>query len=79
MLVASALANRPAGDFANTLNTGTWTGVNDLGLSWNASGGIIQLNGGTVATDSTARTPSATFHLGASNGSSFFFRAISQS
>jgi hypothetical protein len=57
----------------STGNTGTWTGANDLGLAWNASGGALQLNGGTVATDTTARTPSATFHLGSTSGSSAFF------
>lgn len=57
----------------STANTGTWTGSNDLGLAWDASGGAIQLNGGSVATDSTARTPSATFHIGSTGGSSAFF------
>jgi hypothetical protein len=57
----------------STGNTGTWTGANDLGLAWNASGGAIQLNGGAIATDTTARTPTATFHLGSTSGSSAFF------
>jgi hypothetical protein len=57
----------------STANTGTWTGTNDLGLAWDGTGGAIQLNGGTIATDATARTPAATFHLGSTSGSSAFF------
>lgn len=57
----------------STANTGTWTGTNDLGLAWNGTGGAIQLNGGTIATDATARTPAATFHVGSTSGSSAFF------
>lgn len=56
----------------STGNTGTWTGANDLGLAFDGSGGRIQLNGGTVATDTTARTPAGTFHLGSTSGSSAF-------
>ena len=56
----------------STGNTATWTGANDLGLAWNAAGGAIQLNGGTIATDTQARTPSGTFHVGSTSGSSAF-------
>ncbi len=52
----------------STATTGTWTGTNDLGLAWDAAGGVIQLNSGTQATDATARTPATTFHLGATSG-----------
>lgn len=41
----------------------------DCGLAWDASGGRIQLNAGTVATDATARTPAGTFFLGSTSGS----------
>lgn len=67
------LGTTAVGATLSTGNTGTWTGANDLGLAWNASGGAIQLNGGSIATDATARTPSATFHVGSTSGSSAFF------
>lgn len=70
---AANLGTTAVGAALSTGNTGTWTGANDLGLAWNASGGAIQLNGGTIVTDATARTPSATFHLGSTSGSSAFF------
>jgi hypothetical protein len=70
---AGNLGTTSVGATLSTGNTGTWTGANDLGLAWNASGGAIQLNAGTIATDTTARTPAATFHLGSTSGSSAFF------
>jgi hypothetical protein len=70
---AGNLGTTAVGATLSAGNTGTWTAVNDLGLAWDGTGGIIQLNAGTVATDATARTPSAPFHLGSTNGSSAFF------
>lgn len=67
------LGTTAVGAALSTGNTGTWTGSNDLGLAWNASGGAIQLNAGTIVTDATARTPASTFHLGSTSGSSAFF------
>ncbi len=67
------LGTTSVGATLSTGNTGTWTGANDLGLAWDATGGIIQLNAGTVATDATARTPASTFHVGSTSGSSAFF------
>ncbi len=57
----------------STANTDTWTGSSILGLAWNGSGGIIQLDGGSTASDATARTPASTFHVGSTSGSSAFF------
>ena len=37
-------------------------------LAWNASGGKINLDGTTVVSDTTARTPAATFHVGTTSG-----------
>jgi hypothetical protein len=58
-----------------TPNTTTWSGTaqNDLGLAINLSGGVIQLNGGTTATDANGRAPSAPFKLGSTGGTSNFF------
>lgn len=56
----------------STANTGTWTGSNDCGLAWNASGGVVQLNGGSTASDAQARTPSATGFIGSTSGTSNF-------
>lgn len=69
---AGNIGTTAIGATLSTANTGTWTGANDLGLAWDASGGAIQLNGGTIVTDAIARTPSATFHLGSTSGSSAF-------
>lgn len=76
VLIGKTLGNvgtTAVGATLSTANTGTWTGSNDLGLAWNVAGGALQLNGGTLATDATARTPSATFHVGSTGGSSAFF------
>jgi hypothetical protein len=55
-----------------TGNTATHTTTEKLGLGWNASGRSLVLNGGTVATDAIAQTPSATQRLGSASGSSNF-------
>lgn len=62
----------------NTSNTGTWTSANDLGLAWNASGGIINLNA-TSTTDGVARTPASPIFVGATSGSSAFIDGYIQS
>ncbi len=58
----------------STATTGTWTGANDSGLAWDGTGGTLQLNAGTKATDAQARTPATTFHLGSTSGSSAVFQ-----
>jgi lysophospholipase L1-like esterase len=55
-----------------TANTGVWTGATKSFISWSPSGRSLSLNNGTPATDATAMTPSATFHLGSTSGSSAF-------
>ncbi len=57
----------------STATTATWTNATDAGLAWDASGGTLQLQAGTKATDAQARTPATTFHLGSTSGSSAFF------
>lgn len=69
---AGNLGTTALGAALSTGNTGTWTGANDLKLSWSPSAGSIQLNGGTVVTDAQARIPSATSHLGSTSGTSAF-------
>lgn len=61
------------GAVLSTANTGTWTGVNDCGLAWDATGGKVDLNNGTAVTDTTARTPSATTFIGSASGTSTFW------
>jgi hypothetical protein len=58
-----------------TPNTTAWAGTaqNDLGLAINLSGGVIQLNGGSLATDASGRAPSTPFKLGSTSGTSNFF------
>lgn len=70
--VANA-SNTAVGAALQSINTGTWTGSNILGLAWNASGGTIQLNGGPVRADTTARTPATTLHVGSVSGTSAFW------
>lgn len=70
---AGNVGTTAVGAALSTGNTGPWTGANDLGFAWDATGGALQLNGGTIATDATARTPAATFHIGSTGGSSAFF------
>lgn len=67
------LGTTAVGATLSTGNTGTWTGANDLGLAWDATGGAIQLNAGTIVTDIIPRVPLPTFHLGSTSGSSAFF------
>lgn len=56
-----------------TSNAGNRSSTDDsLGLGWAASARSLVLNGGTVATDTTSQTPSATQKLGSASGSSNF-------
>ncbi len=59
-----------------TGNTANRTTQDKLGLAWNASGRSLVLNGGTVATDASAQTPSATQHIGSSGTANFAFAYI---
>ena len=60
---------------ANTANRSM--SVDDkLGLAWSGAGRSLCLNGGTVATDAVAQTPSATQKLGGSAGSNYIFAII---
>lgn len=56
----------------STGNTGMWTSATKGHLGFDPAGGVINLNNGTSATDATARTPAATFHVGSTSGSSAF-------
>ncbi len=59
-----------------TGNTANRTTQDKLGLAWNASGRSLVLNGGTVANDASAQTPSATQHIGSSGTANFAFAYI---
>jgi hypothetical protein len=54
-------------------NAATWTAINDAGTSWDASGRVVQTNGGTVGTDTRASTLTGASHIGATGGSSVFW------
>lgn len=54
-----------------TLSTavkGNFPAVEQAYLSWNGSGGSINVNGTKIATDATARTTTAPFHIGTTSG-----------
>jgi hypothetical protein len=59
-----------------TANTANRTTQDKLGLAWNASGRSLVLNGGTVATDASAQTPSATQHVGSSGTANFAYAYV---
>ncbi len=59
-----------------TGNTANRTTQDKSGLAWNASGRSLVLNGGTVATDASAQTPSATQHIGSSGSVNFAYAYI---
>ncbi len=59
-----------------TANTANRTTQDKLGLAWNASGRSLVLNGGTVATDASAQTPSATQHIGSTGSANFAYAYI---
>lgn len=63
--LASLVATLTTGNSANR------TTQDKLGIAWNASGRSLVLNGGTVATDATAQTPSSTQHIGSSGAVNF--------
>jgi hypothetical protein len=56
------LATTAIGATLNSSNVGAWAYQNNIGLSWDGSGGILGLNG-TLTTDAQARTPSGPFKL----------------
>jgi hypothetical protein len=58
-----------------TTNTANRTSRDKLGIAWSGAGRSLVLNGGTVATDATAQTPSATQKLGSAGGTSNFVYA----
>lgn len=59
--LGATLASKAAGNFS---------AVEQSYLAWNGSGGSINVNGTLVATDATARTPTAPFHVGTTSGTS---------
>ncbi len=59
-----------------TGNTANRTTQDKLGLAWNASGRSLVLNGGTVVTDASAQTPSATQHIGSSGTANFAYAYV---
>jgi hypothetical protein len=54
-----------------TANAANRTSRDKIGLAWSGAGRSLVLNGGTVATDASAQTPSATQHLGSSGSTNF--------
>lgn len=56
-----------------TANTANRVSTDKVGTAWDATGRSLVLNGGTVATDATAQTPSATLHVGSNASSNFIF------
>jgi hypothetical protein len=52
------------GAVLGTATTGAWAAPATLNLAWDETGGTLQLNSGAVASDATARTPSAPFTMG---------------
>jgi hypothetical protein len=58
-----------------TTNTANRISRDKLGIAWSAAGRSLVLNGGTVATDATAQTPSATENLGSAGATSNFIYA----
>lgn len=59
-----------------TGNTANRTTQDKLGLAWDPSGRSLVLNGGTVATDASAQTPSATQHIGSSGTANFAYAYV---
>lgn len=59
-----------------TGNTANRTTQDKLGLAWTASARSLVLNGGTVATDTSSQTPSATQHIGSSGSANFAFAYV---
>jgi hypothetical protein len=55
-----------------TANTANRTSRDKAGIAWSAAGRSLVLNGGTVATDATAQTPSATQNLGSAGATANF-------
>ncbi len=54
-----------------TGNTANRTTQDKLGLAWTSAARSLVLNGGTVATDASSQTPSATQHVGSSGSANF--------
>jgi hypothetical protein len=69
---SSNQATSALGATLNSSNTANWTGVNNLGFSWDGTGGLLNLIG-TQTTDATARTPSAPFQFFSTGGTSNFY------
>jgi hypothetical protein len=65
-------ATSAVGATLTSTNIAAWTLVNNLGFSWNASGGLLDVIN-TTTTDSTARTPVGPFHLLSTGGTSNFW------
>jgi hypothetical protein len=65
------LATSAVGAALNTSNVGVWTTTNDLGFSWNASGGLFNLIG-TQTSDATARTPTGPFKFFNTGGANYW-------
>jgi len=68
--LASLIATLATGNAANRS-----AGDDKSGLAWSGAGRSIVLNGGTVATDASAQTPSSTQKLGSANATSNFIYA----
>lgn len=69
---ANGVATTSVGATLSTKNVGPWLASNKTSLSWNGSGGILQLSGGPAVTDATSRTPAGPFAIGSTSGSSAF-------
>ena len=68
--LASLVATLATSDTANR------TTQDKLGIAWNASGRGLVLNNGTVATDSSAQTPSSTQRVGSSTSTNFIYAYV---
>jgi hypothetical protein len=65
------LATSAVGATLNTTNNAVWTTTNDIGFSWDASGGLFNLIG-TQTSDATARTPTGPFKFFQTGGANFW-------
>jgi hypothetical protein len=59
-----------------TANTANRITQDKLGIAWSGAGRSLVLNGGTVATDANAQTPSATQHIGSSGTATFAYAYV---
>lgn len=69
---SGSLLNTAVGASLTTQIPGAWATPQGAGLAWDGSGGALAINGSSSVTDTQARTPATTFHIGSISGSSNF-------